>query len=306
MSPARPPSLLRTNSRTSSIRRKPVPAGEEELIDASSIRTRSLHGGSETGEAHLHSREGFAATSATPRTHGAPSDQIRRTASTSSRDPYASASPPAMTASAASPSLARNPNSSSHQPSDAHSPPVPGLSTDPVVPFSSSLPPHSAMTGNCHVYPPTAGRSSLHSQRSSIAPDSVFGTAPVGAIGKTKPREVIRIERDYSAGETCQFWSGWIWELDGRISPTDYQNTLNELNTVLASAHDPYRSCFDNCLSVLTLYLSPLLLTSHYEREIRHFHRILERANRELFNPVGLNLLSPRRNAYLFLEVEYY
>ncbi|GAA5897112.1 hypothetical protein JCM6882_001795 [Rhodosporidiobolus microsporus] len=312
ITPARPPSILRTASRTSSIRRKPVPVDEMELDDASSARTRSVYGGAAAGsevDERLHGREGSASTSARPT--GA-SDPLRRTASSSSRDPYSSTSPSAMTPGGAThASLSRNPSTSSHRPGDALYPAAgpSALSTEEVLPLSSShLPPSGGLNGsNGHAYPALApARSSLHSQRSSVAPESVFGTAPVGVIGKTKPREVIRIERDYSAGETCQFWSGWIWELEGRISPTDFQNTLNELNTVLASAHDPYKSCFDNCVSVLTLYLSPLVLTSHYEREMRKFHRILERANRELFNPVGLNLLSPRRNAYLFLEVEYY
>ncbi|KAM0746339.1 hypothetical protein T439DRAFT_294260 [Meredithblackwellia eburnea MCA 4105] len=146
-------------------------------------------------------------------------------------------------------------------------------------------------------------RPSIHSHRSSVAPESVFGSAPVGVIGKHKPREVLRIERDYSAGEICQFWSGWIWELEGRVTPTAYQTTLNELNIVLASAHDPYKSCFDNVLAVLTLYTSPQILGSHYEREMRKFDRVLERANREIYNPVGLNILSPRRNAFLFVSL---
>lgn len=117
---------------------------------------------------------------------------------------------------------------------------------------------------------------------------------------------MIRVERDYSSGEVCQLWSGWIWELEGRVSPTDYQNTLNELNEVLASAHDPTKSFIDNCLAVLTLYLSSLLVSSHYEREMRRLHSVLARANRDLYNPVGLNLLSPCENAFLFLEIEYY
>ncbi|KAK4698999.1 hypothetical protein P7C70_g7268, partial [Phenoliferia sp. Uapishka_3] len=149
-------------------------------------------------------------------------------------------------------------------------------------------------------------RPSVHSQRSSIAPESVFGTAPVGQVGRNKPREMVRIERDYSGGELCQFWSGWIWELEGRVTPTAYQNTLNELNNILASAHDPYKSALDNTLAVLTLYLSPRIFGSHYQREMKKFDEALNRANRDVYNPVGLNILSPRRTAFLFIEIEYY
>ncbi|GAA6054143.1 hypothetical protein JCM3770_003217 [Rhodotorula araucariae] len=133
-----------------------------------------------------------------------------------------------------------------------------------------------------------------------------FGTPPVGGVGNTRPREVIRVERDYEAGEMCQFWSGWMWELEGRVSPKDYEKTVDEMNAILASAHDPAKSLLDNCLAILTLYLSPLVLTSHYEREMLKLHTLLARANRELYNPAGLNLLSPRTNAFLFMEIEYY
>lgn len=50
----------------------------------------------------------------------------------------------------------------------------------------------------------------------------IFGTPPTGVVGKTRPRAVVRIERDYSArGATSgrvQFWDGWVAELEGRVS----------------------------------------------------------------------------------------
>lgn len=46
----------------------------------------------------------------------------------------------------------------------------------------------------------------------------VFGTPPVGIIGVHKPREILRLDRDYTSGEICQFWSGFPIELEGRVS----------------------------------------------------------------------------------------
>lgn len=46
----------------------------------------------------------------------------------------------------------------------------------------------------------------------------VWGTSPVGVIGTHKPREILRIDRDYTGGETCQFSSVWPEELAGRVS----------------------------------------------------------------------------------------
>lgn len=75
--------------------------------------------------------------------------------------------------------------------------------------------------------PPTARRDSegkaipTPEQQVSTKPileKKVFGTSPKGVIGIHKPRAVVRVARDYSAGELCQFWSGWKEELQGRVS----------------------------------------------------------------------------------------
>ncbi|BGP15170.1 hypothetical protein JCM10213_008690 [Rhodosporidiobolus nylandii] len=284
------------NSRTPSLRRDLAQVdevGTQEEYSAREYAKNGLPRPAGRFETDLHGREEFA----TVDPHAAPLSPLHRSASSSSRDPYSTA--PSTKTGGAYPSHSPYPSTSSRTIPTGTYPPTSAMTTEEVVALSP-------LNGGGNYPPALTSRASIRSGRSSIASESVFGTAPVGVIGKTKPREVIRIERDYSAGETCQFWSGWIWELEGRVSPTDFQNTLNELNTVLASAHDPYKSIFDNCLAVLTLYLSPYVFGSHYDREMRNFHRILERANREIYNPAGLNFLSPKRNAFLFLEIEYY
>jgi len=145
---------------------------------------------------------------------------------------------------------------------------------------------------------------------SSETGPTIFGTAPAGKVGDTRPRAVVRIERDYSArGATSgrvQFWDGWVKELEGRISPLQLQNTLNDFNLILASAYDPYSSILDNTLAVLSLYISPWLLGTHHKRQMSLFKDTLEQYNKLVYNPVGLNILHPQRVAFLFLEIEYY
>lgn len=86
--------------------------------------------------------------------------------------------------------------------------------SQPPASMSQSIHQQSSLTAGTAA----ARRVSVQSGRSSVAPnDTIFGTAQVGVIGKTRPREVVRIERDYSMGERCQFWSGWVWELEGRV-----------------------------------------------------------------------------------------
>jgi len=48
-------------------------------------------------------------------------------------------------------------------------------------------------------------------------PDSAYGTAPIGQIGVHHPREILRIERDYTGGEVIQFAPIYPLELEGRV-----------------------------------------------------------------------------------------
>ena len=49
--------------------------------------------------------------------------------------------------------------------------------------------------------------------------DAAYGTDPVGRIGVHHPREIVRVERDYSGGELPQFAPSYPLELEGRVSP---------------------------------------------------------------------------------------
>lgn len=49
--------------------------------------------------------------------------------------------------------------------------------------------------------------------------DTAFGTDPIGQIGIHHPREIVRIERDYSGGEIIQFSAVYPLEFEGRVRP---------------------------------------------------------------------------------------
>ncbi|KDN50364.1 hypothetical protein K437DRAFT_221999 [Tilletiaria anomala UBC 951] len=136
--------------------------------------------------------------------------------------------------------------------------------------------------------------------------DSAFGTAPVGVIGRDKPREIIRVERDYTSGELCQFHPSFPLELEGRVSPTHFSETINDINVLLIEANSPGWACFDNTLAALTLYISPFLFGSKYKREMARLQAYITKANKESFNPAGLNIIHPRHSAFLFMEIEYF
>jgi len=136
--------------------------------------------------------------------------------------------------------------------------------------------------------------------------DAAYGTEPIGQIGVHHPREVVRIERDYSGGELIQFAPVYPLEFEGRITATRFLESINLVNEILISAHSLRHSCFDISLAFLTFQLSKLVKTSHYEKEMRRLKELIDSLNVELFNPVGLNMVWPRKVAFMFLEIEYY
>ena len=52
--------------------------------------------------------------------------------------------------------------------------------------------------------------------------DSAFGSEPIGQIGLHHPREIVRVERDYSGGELIQFAPVYPLELEGRVRPGQF------------------------------------------------------------------------------------
>lgn len=64
----------------------------------------------------------------------------------------------------------------------------------------------------------------------------------------------------------CLLYGGLTRLMDGQVEPTVFSETMNDINELLIKAHDPSWACFDNSLAVLTLYTSPFLLNSKYER----------------------------------------
>ncbi|KAK2462105.1 hypothetical protein APHAL10511_006568 [Amanita phalloides] len=135
---------------------------------------------------------------------------------------------------------------------------------------------------------------------------TAFGTGPMGHIGVHHPREILRIERDYTGGEVIQFSPSYPLELEGRITPTQFLESINLINETLISAHSLRHSFLDNVLAVFTLQLSRLVIRSRYEKEMQRLCDIIVDLNAGLYNPAGLNILWPHNVAFLYLEIEYY
>jgi len=154
--------------------------------------------------------------------------------------------------------------------------------------FSTPKPPHSSY----YIGPPSA--------------ISAYGTPPCGQMGVHHPREIVRIERDYDHGELVQFSAAYPLEFQGRITPTQFLETINALNEGLIRAHSVRAAALYNLLAVLTLWISPFFLKCRYDKEMGRLQQLVDILNGDLYNPQGLNILWPRKSAFLFLEIEYY
>lgn len=83
-------------------------------------------------------------------------------------------------------------------------------------------------------------RPSLHQNQSQVPDALIFGTPPppaavLASMGRKRPRAIVRVERDYTSGELCQFWSGWMWEFEGRVRVFAETLTRHELTLTVHS-----------------------------------------------------------------------
>nr|KIR47006.1 hypothetical protein I312_03902 [Cryptococcus bacillisporus CA1280] len=140
--------------------------------------------------------------------------------------------------------------------------------------------------------------------QSALPPMSYFHQPVTGEIGKHLPKEMVRIERDWSGGEMCQFETIFPLELEGRIQPSQLFSFLNAINAKFVEAYAMTPNIIDNLIALATLWTSLLWKTSHFEKKLNEVEGLIEDANRETFNKVGLNVLSPRDVALQFLLIE--
>ncbi|EIW71762.1 hypothetical protein TREMEDRAFT_22967, partial [Tremella mesenterica DSM 1558] len=138
--------------------------------------------------------------------------------------------------------------------------------------------------------------------RTAVPSETYFGQPTTGIISRHLPKEILRIERDWSEGEVCQFEPIFPMELEGRISPSTFQEFIRTINAHLTNAYSVRGAVVDNLIAVSTWWTSLLWRTSHFEKKhLKLTERSIERYNKETFEPVGLRILSPRHVALQFV-----
>ncbi|EOQ99944.1 golgi familyn subfamily A member 7 [Wallemia ichthyophaga EXF-994] len=133
-----------------------------------------------------------------------------------------------------------------------------------------------------------------------------FGTPQSHRILIDLPRELIRLDRDYRAGEVWQFKSTFPMELEGRIGVDEFKIAVDHINNILLQAFNPWMAVLDHLLDTLSLYTLSWFKQSHFQKHISSLEKSLNHINYSSFNPAGLNILNPQSIAFLYLEIEFY
>ena len=105
-----------------------------------------------------------------------------------------------------------------------------------------------------------------------------------------------------------------------QINPTQFLDTINTINEHLIEAYSLQHSFIDTALAFFTLQLSRLVLRSHHDKvnakpliwsgsahqlptqEMARLRSAIDDLNTKVYNPVGLNILWPRKMAFMFVS----
>jgi hypothetical protein len=78
---------------------------------------------------------------------------------------------------------------------------------------------------------------------------------------------------------------------------------IETLNTHLTAAYSIRGATIDNLIAIASWWTSILWRTSHFERHLQLAEKEIRLANESLFNPAGLNVLSPRDVALQYVSL---
>ncbi|KAI8344656.1 Golgin subfamily A member 7/ERF4 family-domain-containing protein [Chlamydoabsidia padenii] len=120
--------------------------------------------------------------------------------------------------------------------------------------------------------------------------------------------KILRIERDYSKGDgITQFCTDYPNALQGKITLAQYEHTINTINTLLLHAERlSWLGALYNLLEILTLYLLPLCVSSHYQKTIHRLLAFINKENRQVYQDHRLLIGNPVKTAFLYIEIQIF
>lgn len=114
----------------------------------------------------------------------------------------------------------------------------------------------------------------------------------------------VFIQRDYTNGTQMCFQTKFPSELEGKIDPATFQETVNTLNRMYLEAETLNGKTYcESCLACLTAYLSYICFDTHYEKMLKKIRHFIEEQNRNVYLPRQLMLIDPVERGLRVLEI---
>ncbi|ORE16751.1 hypothetical protein BCV71DRAFT_182792 [Rhizopus microsporus] len=66
-----------------------------------------------------------------------------------------------------------------------------------------------------------------------------------------------------------------------------------------------WKVILENIMETLTIYLWPVLFSTHYQRAIDRLHTFIDSENQNVYHPHNLSISDPVKSAFLFASVKY-
>ncbi|KAJ1919187.1 Golgin sub A member 7B [Mycoemilia scoparia] len=107
----------------------------------------------------------------------------------------------------------------------------------------------------------------------------------------------IRVERDYSKGNACQYSLEFPPLLSGKIDEELFKVTIQKINSLFAEAEGAIMiNIMEGILACATFYLSQLFLKPHYQRKLDMVEQYIKKSNDEFFIPSSMGLTNNSNN----------
>ncbi|VDN55732.1 unnamed protein product [Dracunculus medinensis] len=117
----------------------------------------------------------------------------------------------------------------------------------------------------------------------------------------------IFIQRDYSKGLAVQFDTSFPIGLIGKISESDWKNTITTINTYYSRAEEVCcASVLETFVGCFSCYLSRLFMSvgfTQYENQLKEISRFLSEENLKIYLPAGVYLTDPIERGFRVFEI---
>ncbi|XP_043194976.1 golgin subfamily A member 7-like isoform X1 [Amphibalanus amphitrite] len=114
----------------------------------------------------------------------------------------------------------------------------------------------------------------------------------------------VFIQRDYSEGTAVRFQSTMPPELEGRIEPAMFDNTLATINEIFMEAEELNCATYcEGCLACLTAYCIYTCMDPHYDKCVKKCSRYIVEQNERYWLPRGLLITDPIERGLRVIEV---